>query len=263
MSGETLNSPPLVPEASLDPSTKIVDRMAISFDALKQQRRLAKLFEPVSTGESDQVDVAENNYADLFAMSDEEANELQKAEIGKVGSVERPGGESYITEQSEADGRRMLSQVINSDEGLEKIFREEQSAYQIDYKDMQTWLRNKADFRIAVGTHLLDKLDKLAKIPFALPARVVANQPKKPDDYLGDLPADMTSREWTARLALSMIDGTFNSERSSADPITRNEFGEVIVGQHRAAAIELLTGTRLNGANYNQVEQAAVRFDKN
>ena len=106
-----------------------------------------------------------------------------------------------------------------------------------------TELYHNQAFREMLGGYLLVKLDELAKRSRNLPERVRVNDPANLKQVESGYAVTIaSSREYAAMLALAMLDGTFNETRSSHGPIRLRSNGDVMRGQHRAAA-QMLLGT--------------------
>lgn len=87
-----------------------------------------------------------------------------------------------------------------------------------------------------------------------IPERVVCNSQKRPSTRGYDVVTDLSSREYAALLALSMLDVTYKPKRTTSDPIDILA-GEVMRGQHRFAAIELLGLERTPYMDYQTLRQ--------
>jgi len=118
-----------------------------------------------------------------------------------------------------------------------------------DYEAIVKQVRSDADLRYELGSYLLrDKLPRLKReTPHAVSQRVFIGSEKTPARagyrHLGKL----NSQEYTAMLALSMLDGTYEN-REHVDPIVVNvEKPWNTQGQHRLAA-KLLLGPLPNNA---------------
>jgi hypothetical protein len=99
-------------------------------------------------------------------------------------------------------------------------------------KDIKELLRTDDELRVKLGEFLLQKQDALTY----LPGRFHRDGQKKNANYSG-YPRGLSSREYAALLALSMLDGTY--KKSLSDPI-EIEYGEAIRGQHRYVAMMTL-----------------------
>lgn len=135
-----------------------------------------------------------------------------------------------VTEQSQMDAAMAYR---FSDQDVKDIVgpyaREQHGAWR--EADMAKVLRDDSGLRLRLGMHLLDKIDTVGR----LPKRFYGSATKNPN-YVGY--RNMTSREYAALLALSMLDGTFKAP-SASDPI-ESEYGDIIRGQHRYAAMKVL-----------------------
>ena len=99
-------------------------------------------------------------------------------------------------------------------------------------RDVKELLRTDNELRVKLGEFLLEKQDGLRY----LPARFHQNNQTKNANYIG-YPSGLSSREYAALLALSMLDGTY--KKPTSDPI-EIEYGDAIRGQHRYAAMMTL-----------------------
>ena len=100
--------------------------------------------------------------------------------------------------------------------------------------DMPAVLRNDDVLRAQIGEYLLEK----AKTDHYMPARIAGNEQKRPS-HRGYEYANLSSQEYAALLAVSMLDGTFKSDGGRSDPIELS-YGQAVRGQHRYAALQLL-----------------------
>lgn len=92
--------------------------------------------------------------------------------------------------------------------------------------------------RAQLATLLNTKLQKLLD-EGKLPSRIQANTRKGPK--VAGYPYDVSSRNYAVLLALSMLDGTFHGQLNpEGDEIEYDANGRAVVGQHRAAALQLL-----------------------
>lgn len=135
-----------------------------------------------------------------------------------------------VTEQSQADAAmayRFSDQDIKAIVG--PYAREHHGVWREE--DMAKVLRDDPELRVQLGVYLLEKLETVGP----LPKRFYGSATKNPN-YVGY--RNMTSREYAALLALSMLDGTFKNP-SGSDPI-ESKYGDIIRGQHRYAAMRIL-----------------------
>lgn len=95
-------------------------------------------------------------------------------------------------------------------------------------------VRSDSGLRIQLGEYLMKKI----RDDTTMPDRVRDRNTVKHPNYPGYL--DMTGDEYAAVLALSMLDGTFDSERSIKDPVefidSASQGVSINGGQHRLAA---------------------------
>lgn len=170
--------------------------------------RIRKLFAPF-----DQKDAYNNGYLNRFHRS-----------------VSTPESENAALEQLAEE--RKIDSVVDS--MLSEKFGAETTPEAV------AALRTDPVLRLSLGMHLLDKTDDVANM---LPRsnRVFLNGPKRVK--VAGYPDSMTSREYTAALALAMLDGTFRNE--DADNIDYNPSTDTGTGgQHRVAA-QLVLGTKV------------------
>ncbi len=139
-----------------------------------------------------------------------------------------------VTEESNADAAMAyrftdhdIKDIVSQHarENYDGVWREEHMAAMI-YKDEA--------LRMKLGEHLLEKL-KTDKVKRRLPSRFYGTSTKNPN-YAGY--QNMTSHEYAAVLAISMLDGTFKTP-GPGDPI-ESDYGQIVSGQHRYAAMRLL-----------------------
>lgn len=87
--------------------------------------------------------------------------------------------------------------------------------------------------RYALAEYLVAKIHSMSE---NMPARIRANSQKSPD-HQGYRETMMTSQEYAALLAISMLDGSYKPDASSDDDdIRKDSQGNVTIGQHRYAA---------------------------
>ena len=103
--------------------------------------------------------------------------------------------------------------------------------------DIAGMIRGQDDVRVTLGVMLLDELDRLAA-EGGLPERVQYQEILKQINFSG-YPDKVESREVAALIGLSLLDGTFRPVKGG-DEIVVDAGGEVLQGQHRAAAMMAL-----------------------
>lgn len=141
---------------------------------------------------------------------------------------------SLITQESKQEAAQSISAIndlelraiidahtvgLSSAQSVEKIFSDEST-------------------RIDIAKYLMQKVAKNADL---MPDRVKGHR-EKSGNHPG-YPQNMSSKEYAALLALSMLDGTFISKRSIGDPVefvSRGNNTDINGGQHRLAALQLL-----------------------
>ncbi len=100
-------------------------------------------------------------------------------------------------------------------------------------EDMHELIRENNELRVELGEYILRKLSS----SIALPDRVWRNGQKR-INYTGYDYPNVSSHEAVALVALSMLDGTF--KRTPHDPVEADERGNVVCGQHRWTAANIL-----------------------
>jgi hypothetical protein len=151
-----------------------------------------------------------------------------------------------VTDASLKDAAEAL-QAARSDENIRMILGSGDSLASSE-TDVASMLRLDQELRVELGSYLLAKLAALPE----LPERVSRNDPKntKNPNFPGYTDLSLSSHEYVAVLALSMLDATFKADYSSFDTIDINQAGEVTTGQHRYAAHQLLGTVEHANVNY-------------
>lgn len=160
--------------------------------------------------------------------------------------ADRFGNNLDLRLQTTKEGRESAATVYQAaDDDIKQIFHNPE--YHLDTQQPQyadetresALLRNNLRLRVALGTHVLNKLLLMSDLPprFYLPQTKMANYPGYPA---------MSSHKYAALLSLSMLDGTFDPP--SSDPIESVD-GQVVLGQHRWAAHRALGTTSLVKVN--------------
>jgi hypothetical protein len=133
-----------------------------------------------------------------------------------------------VTEESTADAelvRRYADQDIR-----EFLFAVKKDNPDVDQQEL---LRTDNELRVKLGEYLLGKLEQLDHLPSLFNHRGDKNTPRE-RNYASNL----SSQEYAALLAISMLDGTF--KKALNDPIEVGRYGEVELGQHRYGAMKAL-----------------------
>lgn len=195
----------------------------------KDTTRAQRIFSPPVAKKSDSQ---QRSYDSLF---DSEAGTRFSVEDAAV----RSGEGRSVTEQSVAEAKSMLQQALLADKDLKGIIESTTGKSAAD-ETIVDELRTNPDLRVAVGQHFIERIKDLYQI---MPERVRRNSQKNPGSKgYEDMPSVLSSREYAALMALSMIDGTFNAAR--ADTETYDFTTDSGVGQHRYAARQVLTARR-------------------
>lgn len=194
---------------------------------------------PVELGENEQ---RQKYLHELFALPDPQGKDRFGNDLDR---------RLKVTEQSKADAAlayRFADGDIKSIVGeyareYHGAFREEQMA-NVLFQDEA--------LRLRLGEYLLEKIEQ-NDIKRSLPSRFFRPDDMKNPNYVGY--KKMTSQEYAAVLALSMLDGTFKAPSGDSDPI-ESEYGDIIRGQHRYAALRLL------GIDRSPVPAAKIKVNR-
>lgn len=109
----------------------------------------------------------------------------------------------------------------------------------LDSETLLENFRSRDDLRTELGIIIQSEMDSLYELN-VLPERLMANTEKNPRLDTMPKPNGLKSQEYSAQLALSMLDGTFDDNYHGDGPIEFNDSGKVINGQHRAGALMVL-----------------------
>lgn len=160
----------------------------------------------------------------------------------EVGEIRTRNGRNHVSIESLQDAARWLERSREADPKLDELIWhdpliEDQG---LSANQIANLLRENVELRLTVGGYLLAKLEQPG-IMELMPDRVKRNTEKKPSTMGYERLPGLTSREYTALLALSMLDGSFNWKDAESDPETYDTQVDDGLGQHRYAAKVLLT----------------------
>ena len=141
-----------------------------------------------------------------------------------------------VTPESQKIAEERLEIAGKSDSNLRLIFEK----YSHKGTSLSELLRIDEGFRTDVGIYLLSKLDKLANNEKTMGQQIKDNSEKNPGTTGYSHIPELRSREYATLLAMSMLDGTFKDGLVKADTIEHANDGEVLLGQHRAAAKKII-----------------------
>ena len=189
--------------------------------------REKQLFSPIETMPTQ--DHSSEDYDDLFNPNIEPVMSVEGAGV-------RPKPRQ-VTAETEEEAVKTIELTISQDAFLGHILTDYVKRQNISAKDIPRALRMDLDLRLSVGTHLIDKISRLIA---ELPWRIQNNTQKNPNEGGYEELGYLTSREYTALLALSMLDGSFSSQREGSDTITYDPERGDGLGQHRYAARKIL-----------------------
>ena len=106
----------------------------------------------------------------------------------------------------------------------------------IDQSKLLEIIRENDEFRTEIGLIIQDSISNLWT-ENKLPERLMLNSEKNPRLKKTNEVFGLRSQEYSAQLALSMLDGSFDDEYHGDGPIDIGPTGKVISGQHRAGAL--------------------------
>jgi hypothetical protein len=177
---------------------------------------------------------------DFLFMDDiafEEHNRQATLAIGRS-PIKAPEMKPPSAEDERAAVSTMIS-AMNSDETIEAIIRKHRKPDD-NIPEVVKQLQTDAAFRVELGAYLRDKIDR-KDLEYMLPYRVRLNTQKSPvlSQYKSVMNR-LTSRDYSSMIALSMLDGTFDVDKSQSETITYDSRTDEGVGQHRTAAKVLL-----------------------
>ncbi|MCX6729142.1 MAG: hypothetical protein NTV95_00650 [Candidatus Saccharibacteria bacterium] len=195
-------------------------------------QRIEQLFSPVGKKEDKQPDV--NPYD---ALHDPSIN-MEDRDV-KDAEVRSPKGRGIVTEESLKVARDEYMEPLlqgSKDIRISEMIKAAAHNSPLTSEDAMQLLREDSSLRKEVGAYLLAKLEANTAI---LPERVARNNQKKANMAGYESIPSMSSHEYVALLAIAKLDGSFNYEQ---DPIQKDKSGNVLLGQHRAAADMMLKG---------------------
>lgn len=129
--------------------------------------------------------------------------------------------------------RDALDAYIATSDDIKRIVNQFADGGYMRQADVAAAIRDNDELRLELGKSLLDKLSHTQFLPSRLNND---SEIKRPNVQGYD--EQMTSKEYAALLAISMLDGTYKD--SPGDKIYIDRYGEVRNGQHRYAAQEVL-----------------------
>ncbi|MFZ2544767.1 MAG: hypothetical protein WAW80_02225 [Candidatus Saccharimonadales bacterium] len=173
----------------------------------------------------------------LRAIHNRVQNELSAEELHAQRLFEFPDARDdrmYIrTSVTEGSLQDALDAYMESDDDIKLIVNKFADGEHMRLSDVATTIRDNNALRLELGKYLVDKLTHM----HYLPSRLSNDQDLKRPNVQGyDEP--MTSKEYSALLAMAMLDGTYKD--SPGDKIYFDRYKDVKNGQHRYAAQEVL-----------------------
>ena len=195
-------------------------------------KRLEKLFAPVKIEETQAPAIS---YDSLFDPN----NDLQNRPVEGAAIRNEGKQRGVVTEESLKVARDEYMEPLlqgSKDVRISEMIKAAAHNSPLTSEDAMQLLREDSSLRKEVGAYLLAKLEADTAI---LPERVARNNQKKANMAGYESIPSMSSHEYVALLAIAKLDGSFNYEQ---DPIQEDKSGNVLLGQHRAAADMMLKG---------------------
>jgi len=191
-------------------------------------QRIEQLFSPVVKNEDKQPDA--NPYD---ALVDPNALFTGSIEGAAVRSSKERG--SISDDSLETARNEYMAPLLQGgkDPQIAAIIKRHAKTETISPEEAMKLLREDGSLRKELGVYLLDKL---AVHSHALPERVARNEQKSANWPGYESIPNMRSQEYVALLAIAKLDGTFNYEGYLQDSVQTDDSGNVILGQHMAAA---------------------------
>ena len=196
-------------------------------------KRLEKLFAPVKIEETLTPAISYDSLLDPN-------NDLQNRPVEGAAIRNEGKQRGVVTEESLKVARDEYMEPLlkgSKDVRISEMIKAAAHNSPLKPEDAMQLLREDSILRKEVGAYLLDKLKAHTS---SLPERVARNTQKNANmPGYEDIPS-MSSHEYVALLALAKLDGSFNYEGYFQDSIQHDESGNVLLGQHRAAADMML-----------------------
>jgi hypothetical protein len=217
------------------------EQSTVSPEKLKDPA-LKEIFKPllrpelVSMGEEE----VQESYDYLFGTDEEHsralANLADKDRVKDPIRRQQQEHDKYVNDETRKLAVEQLRRTLVGDDELATILAEH--SFPVASIEAVDAIRTNEELRYAVGTHLLEKLNKtINKAPGTFGDRLIRNTEKANDFHrLGK--SRMSSRAYASTLALSMIDGSFNGLLQTDSTEYRD--GQAVQGQHRHAARSIL-----------------------
>lgn len=219
---------------------------------VEKNPRLVALFQPLLRPEEEPIDEGPFSWDDILSgnVTDEQYAQALKDMTARPALTEATEYDNFVTDRSKLDARLLLDKVLMDDDGLLAIIDAHMRGEPL--KDVVDALREDEALRYDAGVYLLDKLKRTLYSRHYYPDRI-SNRNHKTPQSRNFLPIkDLTSVEYSAYLALAMIDGSYNKEYNPSDSVVKNTDGRVTLGQHRTAARKLL--------EYDSHQKTAINF---
>jgi len=169
-------------------------------------------------------------------------SEIESMNLERAVELFKPNEESldnppYITDKTESKAIDRISVFRNSSENFNTLLSQVENANpDLETKDILNTIRENEELRTEIGLIIQDSISKLWT-ENKLPERLILNGEKNPRLKKANQVFGLRSQEYSAQLALSMLDGSFDDDYHGDGPVDVNTSGKVISGQHRAGAL--------------------------
>lgn len=195
--------------------------------------RADRVFAALPELTEDEQGTEAQGFADLLNPDTPVVEDVEAGAVRPDAVTER----AQVTEQSLQDADQMLQLAVKADPELRRILIDGTPGVKTQ-PELAHALRTNQQLRTAVGEHILQRIDGMLNV---MPNRIFRNTEKTSahKGYTAEL--KLTSREYAALLALSMLDGTFKESQTSKATDTYDPQTDKGNGQHRYAARMALT----------------------
>lgn len=171
------------------------------------------------------------------SLSDFESKKLERAIDLFKHNDESINFYPMITDKTESKALDRISIFRNSSEKFNTLLSQvETSNPGMEQKDLLNAIRANDELRTEIGLIIQYSISNLWN-DNKLPERLMLNSEKNPRLKKTNEVFGLRSQEYSAQLALSMLDGSFDDEYHGDGPVDVNGTGKVISGQHRAGAL--------------------------
>jgi hypothetical protein len=171
------------------------------------------------------------------SLSDIESKKLERAVELFKHNDESLDMYPKITDKTESKALERISIFRNSSEPFNILISQIENANPaLEQKDLLRVMRENDELRTEIGLIIQDSISNLWT-KNKLPERLMLNSEKNPRLKKTNEVFGLRSQEYSAQLALTMLDGSFDDEYHGDGPIDIGASGKVISGQHRAGGL--------------------------